>query len=213
MTGPVRRAPLARRDQEESAFASILADLVQRLPGARAAALVDFDGETVDYASRSDPFGVRLAAAHWRIVLKQAQLVFGDTCALSVLAARRSFLVKALPHGYALVLVLSCGAHAAPARRALQVCVRRLAEEAGWPTPQPLPWHPVHVVADERGRPTAIQAGPNAFRLEILGSMVGGLARCERGWRIRCGRGEATLVREASGHWYVDEPLLRESGA
>jgi hypothetical protein len=207
VSGAARRALLAPRDQGESAFASILGDLVLRLPGARAAALVDVDGETVDYASRADPFGIKLAAAHWRIVLREAQAALGETCVLSVLAERRSFLVKALPQGYALILALSCGAHAATLGRALPVCVRRLSEEAGWPSPGPLSWHPVEVLSDERGRPRAVESPPDSLGLEILGSVVGGLARCERGWRVRWGRGDATLVREASGHWYADELL------
>ena len=45
-----RRPPRSSRDQHESAFASILRLLVARVPGARAAALVDCLGETVDYA-------------------------------------------------------------------------------------------------------------------------------------------------------------------
>ncbi len=195
----------------ESAFASILADLVERTPGARAAALVDFDGETVDYASRSDPFDVRLAAAHWRIVLHEAQAPFGPACVLSVRAARRSFLVKALPQGYALVVCLSCGVHSAEGGRALPMCVRRLAAEAGWPQAAAAAWQPVAVIADARGRPTGLQAaGAEASGLEILGAVAGGLARFERGWRVRSGSLEATLVREASGHWYADGPLLAD---
>lgn len=207
MNGPARRALLEQRDQGESAFAAILADLVERIPGARAAALVDFDGETVDYASRSDPFDVRLAAAHWRIVLHEAQALFGQACVLSVRAARRSFLVRALPQGYALVVCLSCGAHSAEGGRALPMCVRRLAAEAGWPQAATAPWHPVEVTADERGRPTGFRAHAEASRFEILGTVAGGLARFERGWRVRSGSLEATLVREATGHWYADGPL------
>jgi hypothetical protein len=85
------------------------------------------------------------------------------------------------------------------------MCLRRLAAEAGWPPP-PLHWHPLDVLIDERERPIAIHSlkGP----VEILGSVVSGLGHCERGWRIRCGDEEATVVREASGHWYTDEALL-----
>jgi hypothetical protein len=194
-----------RRDQDESAFARILADLVGRLPGARAAALVDTDGETVDYAAHSDPFAVRLAAAHWRIVLREAQDRLGASCALTIQASKRSFMLTPLPDGYALIVVFSCGAHSAPYGRALPMCLQRLAAEAGWPPP-PLHWHPLEVLIDERARPATIQLarGP----IEILGSVVSGLGRYERGWRIRCGQEEATVVQEASGHWYTDEALL-----
>jgi hypothetical protein len=44
--------------------------------------------------------------------------------------------------------------------------------------------------------------------LEILGSLAGGLAKRERGWRVRVDSGvEATLVREPGGAWYADEPI------
>lgn len=207
MTGAARRAPLAPRDQAESAFASILADLVERVPGARAAALVDVDGETVDYASRSEPFEVRLAAAHLRIVLRELQGMYGDTCALSVRASTRSYLAKALPQGYALVLVLTCGAATAASGRALPVCAQRLAAEAGWQA-APLVWHPLEVRTDDRGRPLSLAAGRPDRPVEILGSIARGLSRFERGWRVRLGPGEATIVREPSGHWYTDEAHL-----
>ncbi len=210
MRAKARAGLHARRDQETSAFAVILADLVARVPGARAAALVDFDGETVDYASCADPFEVRLAAAHLRIVLREVQGLYGDSCALSVRAASRSYLARALPQGYAVVLVLTCGALTASAGRAFPVCVQRLGVEAGWdPAPPPV-WHPVEVGTDERGRPLGVstEEGPS---LEILGTIAGGLARFERGWRVRLSGGEATLIREPSGHWYIDEPHLARS--
>ena len=66
-----RRAAIAR-DQHESAFASILADLVERVPGARAAALRGpRRARPWTTAGQLDPFAMRLAAAHWRIVLDE----------------------------------------------------------------------------------------------------------------------------------------------
>jgi hypothetical protein len=202
------RGGAAERDQAESAFAVILSDLVQRIPGARAAALVDTDGETVDYATRSAPFEIKLAAAHWRIVLRELQGLYGDACALSVRAATRSYVVRSLPQGYALALVLSCGASTAASGRALPVCLHRLSEEACWDAPRPLAWHPVQIQTDPRGRPVATTTGDHPVPLEIMGTVAGGLSRFERGWRVRLGEGEATLIREPSGHYYMDEPLL-----
>jgi|HubBroStandDraft_1064217.scaffolds.fasta_scaffold44004_1 hypothetical protein len=207
-------ATAVSRDQGESAFSPILIDLVARMPGARAAALVDVEGETVDYAGTSTPYEVRLAAAHWRIVLQriQEQSALSGTRTLAVRAARRSFVLYALPQKYALVLVLSCGAGLASWRRALPACARRLAVEAGWPQPDWASWYPVEVVCDERRRPTSFQVGDAVAPLEILGALAGGLFRDERGWRVRCDREEVTLVREPGGFWYSDEPLLGPSG-
>jgi hypothetical protein len=201
------------RDQGESAFAPILVDLVARMPGARAAALVDIEGETVDYAGCSTPYEVRFAAAHWRIVLQrtQEQASLRSTRTLAVRTARKSFVLYALPKSYALVIVLSCGAGLAAWRRALPACARRLAEEAGWPRPDWASWYPVAVGCDERRRPVSVQGGGPVLPVEILGALAGGLAREERGWRVRCDREEVTLVREPGGFWYADAPLLSVS--
>jgi hypothetical protein len=136
------------------------------------------------------------------------QAIYGDACAMTVRASSRSYLVRALPQGYALVLVLTCGAATAAAGRALPVCVQRLAAEAGWAPLPPPAWHPADVRTDQRGRPVGVTAGPSTLVFEILGAIVGGLQRFERGWRVRLGSGEATLVREPSGHWYTDEAHL-----
>ena len=71
--------PLAR-DQLASPFSAILQRLCESC-GAQAAALVDAEGETVDYAGRVAPFDARVAAAEWRLVLAEieASKVFGWT--------------------------------------------------------------------------------------------------------------------------------------
>lgn len=208
MSHPGRSALWARRDQAESAFAGILADLVSRTPGARAAALVDVDGETVDYACGTDPFDVRLAAAHLRIVLGDLQRHRDDAQAVALRCATRSYLVRALPHGYALVLVLTCGSSRVALARGLPLSVSRLCTEAGWAAPPRLYWYPIEVEVDERGRPIRLRtSGEFAAQVEILGTIAGGLARFERGWRVRLAGREATVVREPSGHWYIDDSL------
>jgi hypothetical protein len=210
---PGRSAPNGARpvprDQGESAFSPILVDLVARMPGARAAALVDIEGETVDYAGRSTPYEVRLAAAHWRIVLQrtQEQTSLRNTRTLAVRGARRSFVIYALPKSYALVVMLSCGAVLGAWRRILPACARRLAEEAGWPQPEWASWHSVDVGADERRRPVSIRIAGSPVAVEILGSLADGVAKDEHGWRVRCDQEEVTLVREPGGFWYSDALL------
>lgn len=211
-----RARPLAAaRDQHESAFAAILAALVRRVPGARGAALVDRDGETVDYSGRLDPFAMRLAAAHWRIALDElgAQPFFRPVRWLALRAGRTSYLVHALPDGYALVVVLARAGGFFGWRRAVAVCARELGEEAGWSWSGAY-WFPADVSADERRRPASVRLGGADPRpIEILGAVAGGLARRERAWRVRFDTGvEATLVREPGGVWYSDEPLERERG-
>jgi hypothetical protein len=223
---PVRkRATRVSRDQHESAFASILGSLVARVPGARTAALVDCLGETVDYAGGEDPFGLRLAAAHWRIVLDEAngQGSLRDLRWFAVRAARRSYLVCALPDGYALVVALSRAAGFVGWQRAVSTCVRALGEEAGlrWVGAASAAWFSVEVLSDARRRPCGVLIAGRIHPLEILGTLArqaqgelgarqGVGPRSERGWRVRLDTGvETTLVREPGGAWYADEPVDR----
>jgi hypothetical protein len=211
------------RDQRESAFAIILGSFIDRVPGARAAALVDSEGETVDYAGAVDPFEVRVAAAHWRIVLDHAaaQPSLLRLRTVAVRATRRSYLVSTLREGYALVAVLVRGAGLFACHRALWVCARTLGEEAGWSwddADKPPLWVPLEVVADAHHRPRAVKHRGRARGLDVLGSLVsrpllGALGAFEaarlreRAWRVRFETGvEAMLVREPGGFWYADEP-------
>ena len=200
-----RRDP---RDQQESAFAAILGALVARVPGARAAALVDRGGETVDYAGRGSPYEVRVAAAHFRLVLDEAmvQRSFAAVRSFVVRAARASFVVWALPEGYALVLCLSRGAGFRGLSRAGPAFIRRLAHEAGW-AEDPTSWHAVDVLADERHRPVALRRlDGRDLSVEVLGRFRAVLPEHERAWRVRLQNAfEATLIRESGGFWYSDE--------
>jgi hypothetical protein len=203
-----RVAPIPR-DQRESAFTSILAGLLARVPGARAAALVDRDGETVDYSGEVDSYTVRLAAAHWRLVLDELgrQHTFRSVRWVVMRAQRTSYLVHELPEEYALVLVLARAAGFSGWGRAVAACARALGAEAGWAS-DGVRWFPAQVSADVRRRPSSVRVGGRVRPIEILGKMAGGLGRSERGWRVRFDTGvEATLVREPGGVWYTDEPI------
>lgn len=222
----MRGAAGAARDQHASPFASILAALVARIPGARAAALVDSLGETVDYAGGVPPFDLRLSAAHWRIVLDavDGQRSFRDLRWFAVRASRRSYLVYALPDGYALVIALSRAAGFVGWQRAVSMCVRALSKEAGlsWTLGGPsTAWFPIDVLSDTRRRPCSVRIDGRLHSVEILGTLArsaqpelragaGDSAHRERGWRVRLDNGiEATLIREPGGAWYADEPMAR----
>lgn len=200
----------APRDQHESAFTAILHNLVRRVPGAVAAVLVDRDGETVNYWGLLEPFDVKLAAAHWRIVLNdlRAQGALSTATNVVIRASRRSFVVAALPEDYALVLVLRRGAGFSGWRRAIPISIRALADEAGWvANRQPRGrWFPVRVTVNGQRKPTAVLSGGRFRPVVILGSVVGVATGREKGWRVRLDSGlEATLVREAGGSWYADD--------
>ncbi len=210
------------RDTAPSPFAEILTEVVARVPGALGAALTDEEGECVDYTGLADPFDLKVAAAHFTIVLAEAAArvqPLGALRTVLVRASKRSFLVHALHDKYALVMLLRGRTAVAATSRALGLCERALAAEAGWPAPAGPYWYPIHV--ESRGRrPARIASavsgprtrvhGPGAPRmhgLEVLGAVVPAVAR-ERAFRVRLdGGAELTIVREAGGAWYADEAL------
>lgn len=203
---PSRRPPA--RDMDVTTFAKILGDLLTRVPGAFASALVDLGGETVDYAGVGDPFDVKVAAAHVRILLNDLEELgaLGVPQWIIVRGAKRSFVGRRLPEGYAVVVMLRRRAGFTASERAFAACERALAAEAGWTPVDARPrWFPVRVQVDRRGRPTLVGSPP--VPVEVFGAVMG-LPRRERGFRVRTSTGsELTLVREAGHAWYADEDL------
>ena len=200
-----------------SAFEPILALLVRRVVGALAAVLVDAEGETVDYAGIGEAFDLRIAGAHMRLVLEGARnLRIGVTlgATLVVEAKARSYLVRLLPDGYAVVLLLRRRAarlFLPTDSRALLDFERALCAEAGWSRrPELAAWFPVRVRRGGDFRPLALISGEFRPRcLETLGTLVR-LPPGHRGYRVRAAGGEElTLVREPGGHWYADEDPQR----
>ena len=196
------------RDMDVTAFAQILTDLLGRLPGAFACALVDLGGETVDYAGVGEPFDMKVAAAHVRIVLNDLEEYrsLGDPRWIVIRGAKRSVVGRRLPEGYALVVLLRRRAGFTSSERAYAVCERALAEEAGWTVKASRQaWFPLEVEVDRRGRPTVVGTPP--VRVEVLGAVMG-LAGREKGFRVRLATGsELTVVRESGRVWYADEDL------
>ncbi len=210
-----RRVPPSR-DQDVTAFTAILARLLDRLPGASAAALVDQEGEAVDYAGFLKPFDMKLVAAHFRVVIDELRErpALRSATYLLLRTKRSSYQVHVLPEGYALVVVLARAAGFSPWRRAISACSLELAREAAWPHRGLLGvhrWYAARVAIDERRRPAALLLGSRPYAIEVLGAVATPSPSRERGWRIRVESGvETTLVREAGGAWYVDDPAALE---
>lgn len=209
-------AAAPERDQAESAFATILGDFIRRVPGAFAAALVDWDGECVDYAIRRevapdlDPFDVKVAGAHWAIVLDEIaqRPALGEPQTVVCRGAKRSFIVRTLPERYVLVVLLKKRAGFVSVARALDACERALAREANWTLPKGRGiWVPVDVETDGRARPAWLTMGALSCSVEVLGALTR-LRKRERGFRVRLASGgELNLVREVGNRWYADENL------
>ncbi len=196
------------RDTDETPFTEILGLLVARIPGAYAAALVDSEGETVDYSGTGDPFDLRVAAAHVQLLLQAVGRLqtLGDPRFIVVRGTEKSILMRALPEEYALAVMLRrrAGFTDLMNRRALSACERALCNEAGWAIPKPS-WLVIDVIDDARGRPVMI--GKSKIRVEVIGALVG-LPRGERGFRVRTSAGgELTVVREPNACWYADEDV------
>jgi hypothetical protein len=214
--------PIVPRDTDDTAFTKIIDDLIQRVPGAFAAALVDGLGETVDYSGRGDPFDLKLSAAHLQIILAELQRWrgLGEPRWLVIRGQKKSVAASALPDGYALILLLRPRSAFTISTRALKVCIRALATEAGWDNDdfekhdgekQERSWFPMIVDTDKRGRPLTIGASrePSSRRVpvEVLGTVMG-LSVRERGFRVRTVDGsELMLVREPRERWYADTPV------
>ncbi|HMJ53111.1 MAG TPA: roadblock/LC7 domain-containing protein [Polyangiaceae bacterium] len=207
--------PPEGRDQVPTTFSEILQELLWQEPRATAAVLIDPEGETVDYASSLPSYETKVAAANLRVVLDNMvdawkKTPSGDALTQALLRApKRSFFVRPIADGYALVLILRRRVFAVSAR-AVALAVGRLAKEAGWPAPleETLPWHPVEIETSraDRFRPMQMKTGDAWDRVEVLGSVVG-LAN-EKGYRCRLqGGAEITLVRESTGVWFVDQPV------
>lgn len=209
-----RRRRGAVRDQSDSPFSAILAALCDNT-GALAAALVDPEGETVDYAGLLDPYEIKVVAAEWRIVLKVVHESgvpgFHSVTNITVRARQRSYLIEAMPDGYAIALRLPRHCFNI-SRRALAQAARELGGEAGIEIPEArtqLHWARVVVRtpnAQKQHRPDAIWLRDGWSPVTILGRyQARDLAPSERGYLARLATGaEVFLVREPLGIWFVD---------
>lgn len=208
-------------------FTPILHRVIARIPGAYGAALVDSEGETVDYAGLVVPYEIRVAAAYLQIVMRYVEDApsLGNPRFVIVRGAKRTIVARALPDSYVLGVLLRRRAGFAASPRAYSEAERALAREAGWTPPSGRAWYSVDVEVDARGRP--LRVGPTStatpeqalsdsrqseererrVAVEVLGTVMGLTAR-EQGFRVRTATGlELTLVREARRTWYADEEL------
>jgi hypothetical protein len=207
---------IAPRDQAASPFSAILMRLCDAT-GALAAALVDSEGETVDYAGKLDPYDIKVSAAEWSLVLRVATEASAScwrgTSQIVVRAQARSFAVVRLTEGYAIVLQLMPRCFRV-SQRALAEARREIADEARLDpsvatAEGPEPWVRIDVQTRPGSpAPLALWWAGQWHPLEILGRYARAqLGRRELGYRARLlPRGvEVTLVREPFGLWYADQ--------
>lgn len=204
------RGSIVDRDQGLTPFGAILLRLCDNT-GALGAALVDQEGETVDYAGSLSAFEMRVAAAEWRLVMRfvTASRVpsWTETREIVVRAKHRSFGVVQLPDGYAIVLELGVRCFRF-SPRATSEAVRDLCREAGLELPEGRKerWSRVDVRPEpgNKRRPAAVWVGSAWCELVLLGRYS--LENGEVGYRARLPSGaEINLVREQLGRWYAED--------
>jgi hypothetical protein len=210
-SSPRSRQPAPPRDQATSTFTRILERLLAATPGARGVALVDFEGETVDYAGCVDPFELKVTAAHWQIALSELAEApqVGPVRQVVVRARAHGYFIRRLEENYAVVLILHPRASFAVSDRAMAEAIAGLSREAGWTVPRDTSrWSWVEVETERRGRvrrPRRLKVGGTWQPVDVMGAVVG-LAPRERGFRVRLPSGhEMMLVRERLGRWFADE--------
>jgi len=202
------------RDQGASPFSSILSRLCEA-SGALATALVDREGETVDYAGRISPYEIKVCAAELRLVLAFTQEAtvagFAQVTEINIRTGLRSYAVVGLGDGYAIVVELL--RHSLTlSRRALSQAIRELEIEAGITSvvrPGAARWSRVEVrpAAEDRRRPEAVWLAGAWSPVTVLGRYTTrDLGRREVGYLARLASGaEFSLVREPLGYWFVDD--------
>jgi hypothetical protein len=208
--GRAARRRQGTRDQTPSEFTNILDRLLRSVAGGRAAAMVDYEGETVDYAGAFDAFDIKVAAAHWQLVWGEIndETRIGPLCQLIVRARKQSYIVRRIHPSYLLVIVLHPRAAFAASARAVEEAERLLCAEAEFDAPKvQLRWYGVDVRTAKaaRSRPLSVRVGARWEPVEVIGAIVG-LGRREKGFRVRLSGGvELLLVRERFGAWFADE--------
>ncbi len=203
------------RDQAVSPFSAILMRLCDATR-VRCAALVDAEGETVDYSGAMSPYDIKVTAAEWRLAVQALESCergpWATTELLQVRARHGSFLAVRLSDGYALVLRLHHLCFAV-SRRALAEAVRDLSAEAGLEIPAGFRgpdsrWYSVEVQEAARHRPASLWTSGGWKPLQILGRFVASADRRDVGYRVASDGGhELTVVREPMGAWFTDEPV------
>ncbi len=202
-----------RDDQARSVFTDILDRFLAACDGAFAAVLVDYEGEAVDYADTVEneaavaPFDIKLAAAHWQIVMRQLNdcPVLGNARHVVIQAEHCGYVIRPLPSDYWLVLLCRPNGAFNVSSRALDQVVMELSVEAGWPPPAPeqLNWQRVAVTVDTDGRPSRIGLQGRYLELEEI-EPLNEVDELERGYRVLTAEGgQWVLVRERTGLWYA----------
>lgn len=202
----------SERDQLESTLTVPMRQLFSSSPSVMAAVFVDAEGECVDYCASLEVHDAKVAAAQLQVVLEEVRVFgrrveAGRPAMLEILGLQRSFLVREVGDGYAVVVVVAGPSIDVAITWALDESVRVLRREASLPTPS---WDPECDLDVQTRRAVGWEFAPASFALQgqrhviadVLGRwrQEGGLAGtpliC---FRVRDTRGtECTLAYDSS---------------
>lgn len=95
-------------------FKKLLAELLERVPGAQGAIIADWEGEAVDQVARIDDYELKVIGAHKGVILNNLRQVVrrldgGNLEELVIATEKTQTLVLPLTEEYFLVLTLACG--------------------------------------------------------------------------------------------------------
>ncbi len=118
-------------------FRMILGELIEGIPEAQGAILVDWEGESVDLAGRMDDFDLKVLGAHKGVILTNLRELIAkgrfagadELHEILITTAQNETLVLPITLDYFLVLTLSRGEALGRARFAAKRCVERLRDE------------------------------------------------------------------------------------
>lgn len=138
MTGSFERGRLQPRGVEITGFTPILEGLVYEVDEALCAVFIDGEGETIDFATRIDPFEARILAAEMALplasTLQLAELTnLGTILELRVQTSARSLLARHVTDRCFLVLGLANPTLRAWAAERCAMAAQALCVEAGQP--------------------------------------------------------------------------------
>jgi hypothetical protein len=203
---------LAVRDQEPSVFAWTLLRLRDAVD-ALGVALVDAEGETVDYVAVVSPFDIKIAAAEASVLVDVIQMsrfpVWASTEKITVRGSARTLHVEILPGGYSLVVLLPVRAFTV-SPRAMSEAIVDLCAEAGLDLPVQVGqseerWRLVDIYEDPDRRPEAVWLEGRWERVTVIGRVALSPHAREVGYRVQLeSGGEFMLIREPLARWYAD---------
>ncbi|WP_321365573.1 roadblock/LC7 domain-containing protein [uncultured Desulfuromusa sp.] len=115
-------------------FKSLLKRLLEDIPGALGAIIVDWEGESVDHVARIDDYDIKVLGAHSGIILSRlrdtlSRVDSGDLDQVVIRAAGNKILISPLTEDYLLMLQLGGEAIVARAAYKMRHCVDELRDE------------------------------------------------------------------------------------